>query len=150
MQQPFLRLAKHITLQKLYPDQNIYFLIWILKNLGCDLYIKRLILEAPFTIITKYFENGLIESVSTFANGRRHGLECSWYDAIQMRHHVGWKNDKKHGLELMWHALSGPLLGQVNWKDGKQHGMSAIYDGDGKLMTREYWSFGKMISQENI
>ena len=145
-----LKLLKNTSLQDLYLEDNqtIWFLIWILKKAGpCDRYISQMILETPFQVIQKTYENGDSKQYiqkNGQEHGQEHGLACAWYDDGQLWYEKYWKNGQQHGLARGWYE-SGQLWREENWKNGQRNGLARGWYRNGQLAYENHWENGLRI-----
>ncbi len=80
--------------------------------------------------VTRY-ENGKVESKTSYVNGVKHGLEEWWYRGGSKWREINWKNNKKHGLEIEQHE-DGSKGYEISWREGKQHGMDTWWYRNGQ------------------
>ena len=68
-----------------------------------------------------YFENrqGKIKERFTKLNGKKHGIDKTYYEDGTLEKEKSWKNGKEDGL-IRWFGKSGQLEEEANWKDGKK------------------------------
>jgi len=144
-----LELPRETTLEYLYQisDQNIWFLMWILKKIRFWSDLAREVLEAPFIVHREYHDNGQkkllyiskneptaklpdimgiffrmpAENVSIEYNEKRHGCYTKWDSGGELITKSYWKNGKHHGEEHIWQ--NGNKIAYHNWKNGKPNGL---------------------------
>jgi len=92
-------------------NQNIWFLIWILKKCGCYPNIIR-ILEAPFAVV-----------IETNSLG-------------QIKRYIFTKNNQPHGPSKSL-RIYGAVF--INWKNGLKHGRAISVDINGGTREESYW-----------
>ncbi len=95
--------------------------------------------QTPYTGWTKYvYENGQVEFLTQFQNGKVHGSVTMWYENGQKESEENYEEGNPHGLHEDWHE-NGQKAGISNYKEGKEHGFHAEwYDNGEKFIEKSY------------
>lgn len=80
----------------------------------------------------KYGDNKL-KIEGNLKDGKKHGLQQSWWETKQLSHEVIYKNGRKDGVERKWYK-NGQLGFEMNYRDGRV-GSFKIWYRNGKLAT---------------
>ena len=140
----YLQLPNNISLSDLYleEEQTIWFLIWILKKaMPCDQYISQMILEFPFQVIQKTYEDGNPRQYIQ-KNWKIHGLDREWYSNGQLWYERNWKNGNLHGRKRGWY-FNGSLMYKCYWKNSNPCGPARGWHENGQLKYEQNWKNGK-------
>jgi antitoxin component YwqK of YwqJK toxin-antitoxin module len=75
--------------------------------------------QQPYTGWVKSMHlNGQVESIRTYKDGKKDGLEASWYENGQKASEVTYKDGERDGLETRW-DVNGNVTSEVTYKDGE-------------------------------
>jgi len=149
-----LQLPKNVTYQKLYQinDQNIWFLAWILEQVGSCSHFNEQILSQPFSTKRYFYPKWSYQKQREFTlkNGKKHGIDYVWRRNRQLMKKTHWKDGKLHGQTLKWYMNfkkykkysyvdGGQLSEESNWQDGQEHGI-----------FRRWWRNGHLSDEFNL
>ena len=142
------KLPRGLTYEKLcQPNQNIWFLTWVLKQRGCNPDFNQEILSAPFTVRRQYWLNGQLYCLGCFKNGQPHGFDRGWHDNGQLQSENHWQNGLQDGFSRGWYS-NGQLGGEEEWQNGQLHCLSRIWHRNGQLGWEAIeWQNGQLISK---
>ena len=95
--------------------------------------------QKPFSgWAAEYHDNGQIESLGQYKDGKRHGQEISWYGNGQMRHRGPAVNGHSNGQWTYWHD-NGQMQHQGDWVDGQFSGQwTGWYENGNMQYQGEY------------
>ena len=144
----FLKLSRGNTMESLYQisNQNIWFLIWILKKVRFWPDLTREALEEPFIVLKRiYCSNGQIYNIHITKNNKMHGTVRTWHVNGQLRLEEHWKDGEKDGIRCDWYE-NGQLWWEDHWKDGKLDGIQRTWYRNGQLISETHWKDGINIS----
>ena len=83
-------------------------------------------------VIRLYWNKEKLMSEVPSINGKRDGLETSWYFSGQKSGTIDWKKGKRDGVAKGWYK-SGRKKYLRHYKNGIENGMRKNWDEDGKL-----------------
>ena len=88
--------------------------------------------QTPYTGWTKMiYENGQVEFLTRFQDGKTHGPFIMWYENGQKESEEKYKEGKPHGLFTDWYE-NGRKAGISNYKDGNRDGFQAEWYDNGR------------------
>ncbi len=90
----------------------------------------------------KRYSNGMVESKTSYVNGKQHGMDTWWKDSGKKRKEEMWRNGKKHGLQTALHE-NGKKSWEVIWVESKEHGLETGWHTDGRKKWEVYYLHGK-------
>ncbi|MEP0365944.1 MAG: membrane-binding protein [Cyclobacteriaceae bacterium] len=84
--------------------------------------------------IISYFGNGAIQKKTGLVEGRKEGLQHTYYPNGQLRFSESYADNKLNGKVKRWGLEEGyQLLAELNYKDGKLHGEQKKWYATGEL-----------------
>ena len=87
--------------------------------------------ETPYNGWTKYvYENGQVEFLTQFQDGKVHGSVTMWYENGQKESEENYKEGNPHGLHEDWHE-NGQKAGISNYKEGLKDGVYLSWYANG-------------------
>jgi antitoxin component YwqK of YwqJK toxin-antitoxin module len=107
-------------------------------------------MQMPYTGWVKdLYENGQVEELSQFKDGKKDGLWTTWYEHGQKEGEANFKDGKTDGLWTTWYE-NGQKMMEGNFEDDKMDGpFTQWYENgqkslegnskDGKLVTANVW-----------
>ncbi len=103
--------------------------------------------QTPYSGWTKEMHsNGQIESLVQYKDGKRDGLDASWYENGQKQWEGNYKDGKRNGLDAGWYSNEQKEL-EANYKDGKQDGLETGWYQNGQ---KEYEGNHKDGKQDGL
>ena len=102
-----------IKLYKIMPDSANYALV----KMGS--YTSVFHPRKPQGQVIAYFPNGKKQSLQTYIDGSKHGLDMEWYENDSLKHTIGYKQGKYDG-ELKAFYSSGKLKREELYREGEQ------------------------------
>jgi len=104
-------------------------------NYLISLMIITTIIHANSETIKKFYNDGTIQSATTYKNGKKNGAEHIYYpDGAILRSAHKYVHGKLHGLQQEY-SSSAMLIKEENFKHGKLDGVSRYYTKG--LLARE-------------
>ena len=91
-----------------------------------------------------WYENGQKQWEGNYKDGKRDGLDASWYSNEQKELEANYKDGKQDGLETGWYQ-NGQKEYEGNWKDGEQDGLWIFYNEDGTEKSRLTFKDGEVV-----
>jgi len=137
-----LELPRETTLEYLYKisNQNIWFLIWILKKIRFWPDLTREVLEAPFTVKRLYsWPGGKISYLEIRQNDSYHVVMRSWHENGRLAMEQHGRKWQQNGFTRSWYRNS-QLTFEEYWKEGQTHGVSRHWAENGDFITEERWN----------
>ena len=89
-------------------------------------------------------ENGQKKMEGNFKNGKKDGLETSWYEDGQKWTEGNFKDDQKDGLFTIWYT-NGQKMAEGNFKDGKHEGLALYWHKNGQKSVEENYKDDKLV-----
>lgn len=119
------------------------------------------------TWVTYHTRNGLIESITSYKNGIKHGLEAKIDDRgdlkerafyvngllegtryvyyfTKVKEESNYKKGKLDGLRKV-HYDTGEIQQEMNFKEGKQHGIAKYYNKEGEVTIENEYNMGEKV-----
>ena len=100
----------------------------------------------PNGMMTSWFENGRKLKETHFVNGKVHGLEVEWYENGKKKSEGNFKYGELDALSTGWNE-AGVKQWEGNFKEGKKHGSVIFYNQDGSVQSRQEWWNGREIRE---
>src|SRR5690606_1336582 len=110
--------------------------------------------------ITKmFYKDGKLHAEIHFKDGKKHGLEKSYYKSGEAMH-IGLNHLGKQDSTWVWFYENGAIEEKSDWINGASHGETITYYKDGSLKAfhfyntgylrykREYDSIGNVLKEE--
>lgn len=91
------------------------------------------LVPSDYTGVVKRCEDGKVQRLLNYKDGKQDGLEKSWYSSGQLWFESNYKDGKKNGLERCW-MHTGQLSSEDNWKDGNLISNKCWDEEDGTLI----------------
>ena len=91
------------------------------------------------------YNNGRIESMENWKEGKQHGESRYWYKNGQVKSTQNWKQGKQDGESKHWYE-NGQIESERNWKDGKIDGKQVFWKKNGQLESENYFKDDKCLS----
>ncbi|MDO9214514.1 MAG: hypothetical protein Q8Q54_04935 [Methylococcales bacterium] len=87
----------------------------------------------PFTgiYIPLPYDNGQVKSERHYKNGKKNGLDASWYENGYKKMETNYKDGKLDGLETSWYKY-GDKKSEINSKDGNLDGLYVTWYENGQ------------------
>jgi len=101
--------------------------------------------QEPFTgnNLCKY-EDGQIESVGNFKDGKEDGKWTAWDENGQKRGEGYYKDNKKDGKWTRWYE-NGQIESEANWKDDKREGKWTRWYENGQIREEKNYKDGRQV-----
>jgi antitoxin component YwqK of YwqJK toxin-antitoxin module len=77
-----------------------------------------------------------------FVNGKKHGLQETWYDNGQQTCKWNFVNGRKNGLQEVWYK-NGKQMCKWNYVNGQQHGLQETWYDNGREEYEENYVNGR-------
>jgi antitoxin component YwqK of YwqJK toxin-antitoxin module len=104
--------------------------------------------NTPYTgWVKKIYDNGQIEWLQQYKDGKSHGLQTLWHENGQKEGEVNYKDGREDGLATKW-SENGQKTGEGNYKDGKADGVWTSYNDDGSEDRRYTYKDGEIVKTE--
>ena len=101
---------------------------------------------SPFTGVTDgYYDNGQLESIATYTDGRMNGLWESYHKNGQLEEEGTYKDGSKNGLWRRYYENS-QLRSSTNYTNDKKDGLHEYYRENGELFLKQTYKLDECIS----
>jgi antitoxin component YwqK of YwqJK toxin-antitoxin module len=101
--------------------------------------------QTPYTgWVKEMHDNGQIEGLAQFKDGKPNGLVTGWYENGQKKEEINFKDGKPNGLGTRWYE-DGQKKSEENFKDEKADGLHIFYKEDGSEVGRVTFKDGEKV-----
>jgi antitoxin component YwqK of YwqJK toxin-antitoxin module len=108
--------------------------------------------QTPYTgrVMNRWPSTGKVQKEYKLKDGKKQGVEKTYYPSGGRKSSVNYKDGKKHGEEYSWGDKTGPgdFSGQkelkANYVDGKMHGLKTTWDMNGQKSKETNYKDGKL------
>ena len=95
---------------------------------------------------TEWHENGHKKSVTTYKNGKIHGIERSFYENGKKSIEAEMNADKLHGRYTSWYE-NGQMNSMANYSNHKLDGAVTVWHPNGQKKSEAQYKEGQQLSQ---
>ena len=99
--------------------------------------------DTPYTgKVFLFHENGQKEMKGNYKDGKKDGLDVSWYENGQKWSETNWKDGKEDGLHVWWYD-NGQKSMEQNYKKGWREGLFVSWHENGQKSSEVNYKDGK-------
>lgn len=95
-----------------------------------------------FGIVRCYYNNGMIESVATYLNGKMNGIH-KLYLSGKIAHEIPYKDGEINGIAKYYYD-NGKLSAETPYTHGKINGIEKVYSENGTLLREIIYKHGNV------
>ena len=95
---------------------------------------------------TSWYENGQKYSEINHKDGTKHGLQTYWHENGQKQKEITLKDGGKHSTEIRW-KKNGQKQVEITRKNGKKHGLETWWDEEGNIIQQKRYENGQQVEK---
>ena len=95
---------------------------------------------------TSWYENGQKYSEINHKDGTKHGLQTYWHENGQKQKEITLKDGGKHSTEIRW-KKNGQKQVEITRKNGKKHGLETWWDEEGNIIQQKKYENGQQVEK---
>ena len=135
--------SRHLEFDR-YKDKSFYIEIKEKSDSEFRLsYVTSYVNGKKHGIEKKYYESGQLLWEIPFVNGKRHGIWKGYYESGQLLWETPYINGEAHGIGKGYYE-SGQLRAEIPFVNGKRHGIEKGYYKSGQLRWEIPYVNGKI------
>ena len=108
-----------------------------------NLFLENRYASNARTGCTLFYENGSIQRIYFFRNGKMHGLALGYFESGKTQYELPYENDQMTGV-LKEYFEDGALKAEIPHTCGKAHGHMKQYYANGKLRFETIYNSGEV------
>ena len=89
---------------------------------------------------------GQLRNLEYYKDGKKDGLQTSWYENGQKYSEINHKEGTKHGLQTYWYE-NGQKQVEITRKNGKKHGLETWWDEEGNIIQQKRYENGQQVEK---